>query len=587
MKLRHGILGLALWVLWPAVVGADTGWSIARFDVSVVIRPDGVLEVTESIAADFVEPKHGIIREIPVRYDVGAHLYDLRFHLVSVTDGSGKARRTDLDYVRNLARLKIGDAKTTLSGRQDYVIRYRVDRAILWEGNRAWTGERPVLRWNATGDDWSVPIDFAEATVTLPRAINDKELEIDAFTGVFGSRAREFTADRPNETTVRFRVSRGLSPREGLSIELTLPTDTIEKPSAVTTLGWWVGDNFPYLLIPTTLLGCMGLWLARGRDFPGRGTIVVEYEAPDNLRPAEIGTLIDERVDPHDLSATFIDLAVRGYLTIREIERPGVFGIGGSTDYEFHKIKGADGLKAFEKTLFAKMFAEGDTVELSDLKETFYSTLATARSQLYKEMTHGKYFDGSPPTVKGTFLGLGIVLLSAALVAMAIVQKVLVGRVFPAPLVLSAIVGVLIVAFFSRIMPRKTRQGRIAWERVRGLEEFIRRAEVEDINSADRRGTFEKLLPYAIALRLSGRWAKAFEGLYTEPPQWYMPYGNRPFSTGYFVSSIDNSVNRMNSVLPTQPRSTGTGSSSGWSSGGFSGGGFSGGGFGGGGGSSW
>jgi hypothetical protein len=41
----------------------------------------------------------------------------------------------------------------------------------------------------------------------------------------------------------------------------------------------------------------------RGRDLPGRGTIVVNYEPPDKLSPAEVGTLIDERVDQRDISA--------------------------------------------------------------------------------------------------------------------------------------------------------------------------------------------------------------------------------------------------------------------------------------------
>jgi uncharacterized membrane protein YgcG len=97
---------------------------------------------------------------------------------------------------------------------------------------------------------------------------------------------------------------------------------------------------------------------------------------------------------------------------------------------------------------------------------------------------------------------------------------------------------------------------------------------------------FERLLPYATAFSLTTRWASAFEGLYTQPPDWYRPAGDGPFTMMYFGSSLDRSVTAMNSTLPTQPRSEG-GGSSGWSSGGFSGGGSSGGGFGGGGGGSW
>ena len=139
-------------------------------------------------------------------------------------------------------------------------------------------------------------------------------------------------------------------------------------------------------------------------------------------------------------------------------------------------------------------------------------------------------------------------------------------------------------------MPRRTRKGRVAWERIRGLEEYIRRAEIDDIKAQDRQGVFERLLPVAICLNLSDRWAHAFKGLYVQPPDWYETSDPDNFSMNHFVGSVNNSVGSMNTILPSQPR-TESGGSSDWSSGGFggdsSGGGSSGGGFGGGGSSSW
>jgi uncharacterized membrane protein YgcG len=134
-------------------------------------------------------------------------------------------------------------------------------------------------------------------------------------------------------------------------------------------------------------------------------------------------------------------------------------------------------------------------------------------------------------------------------------------------------------------MPRKTRKGRIAWEQVKGLEEYIRRAEVDDIKAQDQRGVFERLLPYALVFGLSNRWAKAFAALYTQPPDWYQPLNPGSYSTVRFMSDVDRSLSSMNQSLWAVPRSSGSGG--GFSSGGFSGGGSSGGGFGGGGGGSW
>ena len=106
---------------------------------------------------------------------------------------------------------------------------------------------------------------------------------------------------------------------------------------------------------------CFLAWFFRGRDLPGTGTIVVNYEAPDGLRPAEVGTLIDEKVDLRDISATIIDLAVRGYIRI-EAARARSSWFSSGSDYRFIKLKGPEGLKDFEKRLYDQIFGDGDGV---------------------------------------------------------------------------------------------------------------------------------------------------------------------------------------------------------------------------------
>ena len=76
---------------------------------------------------------------------------------------------------------------------------------------------------------------------------------------------------------------------------------------------------------------------------------MVNYEAPDGLTPAEVGTLVDEQVDLRDISATIIDLAVRGYLKIEEVGSNSWFSSG--SDYRFIKLREPQGLKNFEQKL--------------------------------------------------------------------------------------------------------------------------------------------------------------------------------------------------------------------------------------------
>jgi uncharacterized membrane protein YgcG len=582
-----GVIALGSLSLTPC--RADSGWTIRNFDVDLVIEPDAGLEVTETIDADFAVPKHGILREMPVRYEVGMHMYDLRVRLRGVDNGEGSEYQTSVTHEDNLMKIRIGSPDFTVRGRQRYKIRYHVERAILWQGNHAWEqGNYAILRWNATGTEWQVPIEASKVTVHLPREFNDLELVSDAWTGYYGARGKDFKKRMVDARTLEFTTGR-LNPREGISVEISMPADAVAKPGWWKEFTWWLTDNFPYFVFPATLAFCFLSWFLRGRDVPGTGTIVVNYESPDALSPAEVGTLIDEKVDLRDISATIIDLAVRGYLKIEEVGSSSWFSSG--NDYQFVKLKGPDGLKNFERKLYDQVFKTGDTVVLSDLSEKFFPVLGQVRKDLYRGLSKESYFDGNPETVRGAFFGLGILLLLAVLGAACLIQFGLIGRVFFVPVVIAAVLSAITVLITSQVMPRKTRKGRVAWEKIAGLEEYIRRAEVDDIKEQERQGIFERLLPYAIIFGLSKRWGKAFENLYKEPPNWYQPSRPTDFSTWVLINDIDRSMYMMNRTFPTQPRvqvdSGGRGSGYSWSSGGFGGGGSVGGGFGGGGGSSW
>ena len=568
---------------------ADSGWSIRAFDVGIAIHHDASIEVTETIDADFHVAKHGILREIPVRYAVGMHQYALRVKLEEVSDGEGHDYERSVSYEENLMRIRIGSPDFTVQGRKRYRLRYRVERAILWEGNHAWEqGNYAVLRWNATGTEWQVAIDAAKVNVMLPTELDDSQITYDAWTGSFGAKEKNFRKHRVDGRTLEFTAG-PLRPREGITVEISMPSDAVARPGWAKELSWWVVNNFPYAIFPATLAFCFFSWFLRGRDLPGMGSIVVNYEAPDGLTPAEVGTLVDEKVDLGDISATIIDLAVRGYLKIEEIKTSSWFSSG--TDYRFIKLKGPEGLKSFEKKMYNKLFDHNDTVLLSELQEKFFPVISQVRSDLYRGLSNEHFFDGNPNTVRGAFLVLGLLLLAAVLGAACLLQVGMIGRVFPVPVIIAGGLSALAVVITSRVMPRKTRKGRIAWEKIAGLQEYIRRAEIDDIKEQERQGIFERLLPYAIVFGLSKRWGKAFENLYREPPNWYQPANPVDFSTWMLVNDIDRSIWTMNQTFPSQPRvstdGAGRGAGYSWSSGGFGGGGSSGGGFGGGGGSSW
>jgi uncharacterized membrane protein len=150
--------------------------------------------------------------------------------------------------------------------------------------------------------------------------------------------------------------------------------------------------------------------------------------------------------------------------------------------------------------------------------------------------------------------------------------------------VISIGIAALLVFLFGRKMSAKTQRGARTYTHILGFEEFINRVEADRLQRMPP-DTFEKFLPYAMALGIEERWASAFANIAHDPPRWYQGGPGYMFNPVGFTHSLSSMSSQAQSVFVSAPRSSSTGS--GWSGGGFSGGGFSGGGFGGGGGSAF
>ena len=153
--------------------------------------------------------------------------------------------------------------------------------------------------------------------------------------------------------------------------------------------------------------------------------------------------------------------------------------------------------------------------------------------------------------------------------------------------IVGAICGILFI-IFSRFMPRKTRQGSLINNHLKGFREFIDRAETDRIKrlSEEDPKVFDRILPFALVFGLEEKWAKAFDELFIDPPSWYYsPNDGGTFNPHIFINDLGRAIDIMQKSLYSSPRNAS--GSRGISAGGFGGGGFSGGGFGGGGGGSW
>ena len=158
----------------------------------------------------------------------------------------------------------------------------------------------------------------------------------------------------------------------------------------------------------------------------------------------------------------------------------------------------------------------------------------------------------------------------------------------PAKSIIAAVLTGLPVILFAKVMPAKTKAGASVTMDILGFQEFLNRAEKDRLEKIGDMNLFSKFLPYAIALDVADNWAKAFEGIYQNPPDWYVsPGGFRTFTPYVFTHSINSVTSDLTSAMTSAPRGSGIGGGGGGGGGGSGGGGSSGGGSGGGGGGSW
>jgi len=551
-------------------------FTINKFHSYISVNEDSSFTVKETIDVEFHRQRHGIYREIPFKYvDELGKTIQTPTTVLSVTDESGRDWNYKIRKIGNIINIRIGDANKYISGKQTYVITYEVENAILFFDNH------DELYWNVTGNYWKSPIKEASADVTLNIKNKSKNLWAACYTGVYGSRKSECSFEATNNGA-EFITKKSLNIGEGLTIAFGWDKGLVFPPSSWKRFLWAIDleENWILVIPLLSFFFMINLWYRRGRDPKVKGSVTVMYEPPkyDNkiLTPAEVGTLVDESVDSRDLTSAIIGLAVKGYIKIKETKKEGL--IFDSTDYYLSRDKEPDeNLSSFERELMNSLFSDSPSgIFVSDMKNKFYKNLQELKDALYSDLVEKKYFLRSPEKLRNVYITAGILtiifgsMLTAFLITSLTVKMIIAWMLTGLPFFI-----------FGRVMPAKTKVGASAYIDVLGFQEFLNRAEKDRLERMDDKNLFSKFLPYAIALGVEDNWAKAFEGIYQETPNWYVsPGGFRTFSPYGFSHSIGSMTSSLASAMFSSPRGSGVG-------GGGGGGGSSGGGFGGGGGGSW
>jgi uncharacterized membrane protein YgcG len=542
---------------------------IVDFHSDIILQDDASLAVTETITvfANSGQIRHGIYREFPTDYrDRLNNHYAVGFQMLSATcDSTNEPFR--IEKYSNGYRIYLGDANEFVRpGVHVYTISYRTTRQL------GFFKDHDELFWNVTGLGWAFPIQHASATVHLPSAIPGEKVDIFGYTGPRDSFQSNLTT-KSDDSAFQFSTTRPLGFHEGLSIFLKWPKGFFVEPTFSQKLEWYFQDNREALILVAGFLAILSYyfitWSAVGRD-PAPGAIMARYEPPPNLSPAATRYLLRMGFDHKTFSAAILDMAVRGFLTIKE-------QAGSYTLYTTGKP--ATVLTGDEQQIAATLFGGRDQVwlhqenhqEISNALKSLKKCLIAAEQKTYF-VTNSRYLIapiilsivvavayllilGMPQVVMGAFLAFWLSIWTLAVAGLvtttfntwktalrssasypteaAGVGKAILFTCFSVPFVffelmafwfvwkltsISFVVYVLATGLlhilFLHLMKAPTFAGRLLMDQVEGFKMFLGKVDGDRLNRTappqQTPAVFEKFLPYALALDVEQDWAEKF-----------------------------------------------------------------------------
>jgi uncharacterized membrane protein YgcG len=634
------LLAVALLLAANASGHARAAERILRFFSDVMVERNGDLAVTETIRVQAEQNaiRHGILRDFPTTYarPDGSRVV-VGFTVQSVTLDGAPVRWTT-EPMANGVRVRIGSADTMFStGAHAFVIDYRTTRQI------GFFADYDELYWNATGTGWTFPIDVAEARITLPEAVPFRQAAF--YTGPQGATGQDATIVSRQPGEIVFRTTRGLPPRNGLTVAAGWQKGAVTPPSQAEQAGWWLQDNLPSVVAGLGLIGILAFyglaWQLVGRD-PPAGTIIPLFGPPDGMSAAAVRYVDRMAYDARCFTAAVIELGVNGHLRLS----------GSGAETVLWRLDGGKPIGPAERAAESKLFAANPSLKLT---QSNYQTLGGAQSALKDRLQQS--YDGTLFTDNYGWSGSGLALAIAWLVAVvALISTTYdseratllnVGILLPLlPIAAGAFLirsgrhrnaaggtwggvmiaaGAVLIALFALVglalilagshgpldflpavaayvvaplallgfhwLQTPTAAGRAIMDQIEGFRLYLGVAEEDRLNALNPPDKtpelFERFLPYAVALDVANRWAQRFAavlaaaGTAAVAASWYQ---NDRWSNDpvALTRHLDGALTQTIASASTAP-----GSSDGGSGGGSSGGGSSGGGGGGGGGSGW
>ena len=470
------------------------------------VAKDGTLKMTETITFDGPAPAEVTQKFETVQNAVGDRRYKTTIGDVTATAG-GVAVTPGVSTDGRFTTVTVAT-----NGGPELVLSYTVRGAVVT------VPDGTALQWRVL-QGLDVAVTSFRATVLIPGV----------FTYV------RCTAGTPNSTTPCLSAAAGTEdattptftdgPRgegETVAVDIGFPPGEVTANEQIDHR-WTVGrafspDPLPLgIAVGLLVLGGLALLLAhrrRGTDaaYQGEAAPVAEFvpvgagesefRVVGDVRPGHVGTVADERVDPVDVTATLLDLAVRGHLLITELPRASAFS---RADWTLTRIGTGQGLRPFEEALLEGIAPDGEPVRVSEVGGRVGQSIDRVQDALYDEVVANGWYARRPDVVRNrtTQLALGL-LVVAVVVTTLLAAFTTLGLIGLALVVLG-----LGLVFVAQEMPSRTPKGVALLKGLGALRSLLLTQPTDQMPKGRAVDELSEVLPYAIVLGGTERWLDA------------------------------------------------------------------------------
>ena len=501
---------------------ADDAAPVNRWKTTVNLSSDGLAHIEYEFEMDFSKVEgRGPVIAFPERQRTNIEREWLNFGIsnIDVSSPSGANSETKISHEDGNVSIRVGEKNTVYHVPQTYRISYDITGLIATNNSQSGLDE---FSWNPIAGGKSEIRNF-QVIITGPADISKtacwrtRDLKTPCTSSASGTTASYSVDTIPSDEPIHVVAGFPAGTFPGVTQNVTKDPTLVELASEAYSLNPVTGATTA-ALGAGAVAGLLAIRNRKARDEVfidltpglapadgetarvgkrrGKANVAVAFQPPHGTRPGEIGTLMDATANSVDISATIIDLAVRGYLTLAPLPKKG------------HVLKRTDKrstheLADYERRLLRSIFKAGKSVTLKELRSEQYGDVQSrTKKNLYAQVMSLGWFRDDPRKARNSALALGIVLAVAGLAGSLFLGLVFGWGLIPLPI---ALFGIGLI-FLSRRFGSRTAQGSAVLEQARGFELYLRTAEKDQLKFEEGIDVFSRYLPYAMIFGVAERW---------------------------------------------------------------------------------